>query len=233
MPLGSILDEGTVETSLECLSLKYVFDESIATTLIYEPHYAASVGSHSSSVKSERNGSTDRRSTPQSPWTSNEDELLLYLRNVAQLNWRTILTYFPGVTLGTVKSRYKHIGRFRVTWKGVGDGPKCRVQSRRPTIFRGIPPPLEQGKKFRAPSTAKSRRQTLSKAAEYKGILHRRPAAKRGKNAEDVTSLATATLEDAHRQTLRSGLPIPHPSGHRPSEGYMKGYSGFCHRFCC
>ena len=125
------------------------------------------------------------------------------------------------MTLGTVKSRYKHLDRFRVTRKGAGDESICRVQRRRPTTFRVVSPPSEQGKKFRVPSPAKSWGQTTSKVSEHNGVPHRQHKAKRGKNAEEVTSLATLTPEDAYHRTSRSGRPIRHPFRHLPSEGYI------------
>ncbi len=42
-------------------------------------------------------------------WTKDVDEHLLHLRDVAQLNWQTLVSYFPSTTPHSVRERYQQL----------------------------------------------------------------------------------------------------------------------------
>ncbi|KAK4983154.1 hypothetical protein LTR66_007651 [Elasticomyces elasticus] len=82
-------------------------------------------------------GKTNRKckSTTQRPRTSERDELLLHLRNVAQLNWGTIVTYFPETTPSAVKRRYNQLEERKMTCQTVGKQSSLRAHGRRRASF--------------------------------------------------------------------------------------------------
>ena len=80
-----------------------VADAALAKALPDEPSHtvgvARTIEPHTRRARSERDGSIDCRSTRQRAWTSGQDEQLLHLRDIAQLNWRNTVNYFPEMTL--------------------------------------------------------------------------------------------------------------------------------------
>lgn len=114
-------------TDLEQLLSTLVADGASAAALPDGPWHTVDVprtiGSRTRRAGSEQPGSTDCKSTPHSVWTSGQDEQLLHLRDIAQLNWRNIVSYFPEMTLDAVKGRHKHLN---VTRQTVGDGSQPR-----------------------------------------------------------------------------------------------------------
>ena len=175
-------------TRLKCLSNEHVADKAFAKILPDEPSYTSGVAltirPRTSQAESQRNGSIERKSRPKSPWTSEQDELLLHLRDTAQLNWRSIVSYFPGVTLSAVKSRYKHLNECRVPCQIVGIEPKSRVSVRRRTTHLAASTSQKAAKKCRTPSRAKSRRQPVSILAGRHSTPHRRDVIKHANNAK-------------------------------------------------
>ena len=218
-PLNSTLHVAMPWASLKSLSTEHTSDVSVATMSFDEPSHEAGVVP--SQEKSEQNGSTEQNYTPPRPWARDKDELLLHLRNTAQLNWASLLTYFPGMPLGAVKRRYKHLNTDRETRRGVADEPKSQVQRQRPSVGYGVSLYLHERKKDRMSSTAKYRRQPASDVSEPNGIPCHRRAVGRLNNTESVKMLANSTPEDASRRTSRSGRLIRHPFRHRLSEGYL------------
>ena len=218
-PLDSTTDVATPVISLRCLPTKHTSDVSLATFSVDEINHAASVAgmrSYRSQAESGRNGSSECNPRPPNSWTRERDDLLLHLRNTAQLNWGYVLTYFPGTTLGAVKSRLKHLNRCQVDRQAVGNELKSRVQRRRPNTCRGVSSRVIERKKLLASSTAKSLKDTVSNVAKSTGLECHRHVTKRV-NAEKWTT----TPDDIYQRTSRSGRAIRHPFRHRPCEGYF------------
>ena len=74
----------------------------------------------------------------QVPWTSEQDEQLLHIRDVAQLQWRNIVTYFPDATLLALKRRYKQLNNAKTTRQAVSTQQTSRVRGRKRAAFRPI-----------------------------------------------------------------------------------------------
>ena len=144
----------------------------------------------------------------ESNWTMELDEHLLHLRDVAQLKWGNLVTYFPGLTLNAVKTRYKNLNEGRTTRQIVGDEPTSRTF---PTAVK-----IRQ-----APSTVKSRIHRVRTLAEHRRTPRRRHVPKQANKAKDAGLRTVLTHEDACQQTSRCGRPIRHPFRHRRSEGYL------------
>ena len=212
-------------TGLKCLSSKHVADEALAEVLPDEPSHTVGVGRTVGSLTcpagSEPTGWIEHKSTPQSAWTSEQDEHLLHLRDMAQLSWRSVVSYFPGMTLDAMKGRYKYLNERRLICQIVGDEPKSRLHVCRRTTDLATPTSRKAGKKYRAPSKAKSRKQPTSILAQHHSTLNRRHVTKQTKTTKDVASLAAATHEDACQRTSRCGRPIRHPFRHRAGDGYF------------
>ena len=188
----------------ECLSSTHVADGA----LTYQ-------------AKSERASWTDCTSTPISAWTSGQDEQLLHLRDIAQLNWRNIVSYFPGMTVDAIKGRYKHLNGSRVTCQTVGAKAKPRVQMRQRTTYLTPSTPQKAAKKCRASSRTEPRKQPMSTLSKHHGTPPHQHVTKRAESTKYVASLAGATYEDVCQRTSRCGRPIRHPFRHRRSEGYL------------
>ena len=212
-------------TCRKCLSSRQVADEALAKVLSDGPSYAVgvtcTVGPRICQARSEQNGGIESKTTSQSLCRSEQDEHLLHLHDTAQLNWRNIVNYFPGMTLDVVKGRYKHLNECRMICQVVDDEPKSRAHVRRRTTYLAASTSQKAAKKCRALSRPKSRGQPISILAEHHPPPHRRHVTKQANNAEDVALLAGPTYEDACRQTSRSGRTIRHTFRHRLSEGYL------------
>ena len=209
----------------ECLSSTHVADGALAEVMSdgqsHTVGVARTVGSLTHRAKFERASWTDCTSTPISACTSGQDEQLLHLRDVAQLNWRNIVSYFPGMTVDAIKGRYKHLNGSRVTCQTVGAKAKPRVQMRQRTTYLAPSTPQKAAKKCRAPSRTEPRKQPMSILSKHHGTPPHRHVTKRAKPTKYVASLAGATHEDVCQHTSRCGRPIRHPFRHRPSDGYV------------
>ena len=120
---------------LECLSSTHVADGALAEVMSdgqsHTVGVASTFGPLTPRARSERASWTDCRSTTESAWTSGKDEQLLHLRDIAQLNWRNMVRYFPGTTVDAIKGRYKHLNGSRVTGQTMGIKAKPRVYRER------------------------------------------------------------------------------------------------------
>ena len=212
-------------TSPKYVLSKHLANEALAKVLLDEPRHtvgvARTVGSRTCQARSERTLWIECKSTPQRPWTSEQDEHLLHLRDVAQLNWRNIVSYFLGTTMNAVKGRYKHLNECRMACQIVGDEPKSRLNMNRRSTHLAASTFQKAAKKCRAPSRPKSRRQPIDSLAEHYGPPHRRRVTKQANDAEDVALLADPTHEDVCQRTSHCGRPIRHPFRRRPIEGYL------------
>ena len=212
-------------TGLKCLSSKSVADEALAKVLLDGPSrtfgVAGTVGSCTCRARSERTGWIECKSTPQSLWTGEQDEQLLHLRDIAQLNWKNIVSYFPGMTLDAVKGRYKHLDQCRMACPVVDDEPKPGAYRCRRTTCLGVSNSRKATKECRVSSMVKARKQGFSSPAEHHIPPRHRRVTKRANNTEDVALLAAPTNGDAGHRTSRSGRPIRHPFRHRLREGYL------------
>jgi hypothetical protein len=185
----------------ECLLSTHVADGALAEVLpdgqSYMVGVARTVGLLTYRAKSERASWTDCTSTPISTWTSGQDEQLLHLRDVAQLKWRNIVSYFPGMTVDAIKGRYKHLNGSRMTCETMGDEPKPRVETRKRTSYLVSLIARTAAKKCRASSRTESRKQPISILLEHHATPHRGRVTKRAKRTKYVASLVAATYEDA------------------------------------
>ena len=210
---------------LECLSSTHVADGNLAEVMpggqSHMVGVAGTIGSITRRAASKPASWTDCRPSPHSPWTSGQDEQLLHLRDIAQLNWRNIVSYFAGMTVDAIKGRYKYLNGTRVTCQTVGAESKPRVQMRQRTTYPGLSTPKNAAKKCWAPSRAKSRKQPISIMSKHRGTPPRRHVTKRAKPTKYVATLAGANREDAYQRTSRCGRPIRHPFRNRPSDGYV------------
>ena len=215
----------TAEISLKYLSTEHLADESHAAVLLDEPSctsgVALTIRPRTSEAESQRNNSIERKSRPQSPWTSQQDGLLLHLRDTAQLNWRNIQSYFPGFTLNAVKSRYKHLNEGRTIRQIIGDEPKSQLHVRRRTTYLAASTSPTAAKTCRLPSVAKSRKRRTRTLVEHRRTPRRQHVTKQAINAKDAGLRTAPTHKDACQQTSRSGRLIRHPFRHRRSEGYL------------
>ena len=179
------------------------------------------VGSRTSSAR------LGRASKPasQNLWTSEQDECLLHLRDVAQLDWIRVVTYFPAVTLSAVKSRYERLHKPKIPHQIVRDQQTSRVHRHRKAKSRAAPTcgkaePKAKEKRLIQPVTA-SRGQPTTILAEHHNTPRRRSVVGKGSNCKDITWLTSLIGEDPRQRTSRSGRPIRHPFRDRPSEGYL------------
>lgn len=207
----------------ECLSSTHVANNALAEVIPDGQSRRVSVartnGSLTHGAKSEQANWTDCTCTLISAWTSGQDEQLLHLRDIAQLNWKKIVIYFPGMTVDAIKSRYKHLNGSRVTCQTVSAKAKPRVQMR-PVTTNLVPSiPQKAAKKRRAPSRSEPRKHPMSVLSKNHSTHGH--VTKRSNPTIYVASLADATHEDACQRTSRCGRPIRHPFRHRPSEGYV------------
>ena len=211
--------------ALKCLSSTYVANGALTEAMPDGQRQpvgvARTVGSLTHRAGSERASWTDCRPTPQSAWTSGQDEQLLHLRDIAQLNWKNIVSYFPGITVDGIMGRYKHLNGSRVTCKTVGAKAKPRVQMRQRTTYLASSTPQKAAKKCRALSRTESRKQSISILSEHHATPLRGRVTKRTKHTKYVASFAAATHEVECQRTSRCGRPIKHPFRHRLSEGYV------------
>lgn len=69
-------------------------------------------------------------------WSSQQDGRLLHLRDVAQLTWPKIVTYFPEMSPGSVKSRNYEVTTRRATQQVIS---KCRRPQKR-KLTKAAPP---------------------------------------------------------------------------------------------
>lgn len=93
-------------------------------------------------------------------WTSEQDEQLLHVRDTAQLTWKKIVSYFPGITLNAVKGRYKHLNRSKMTFKTLANVTHEPVQMRKRSSYLTTSTPRRAVKKCRASSRIESRHST-------------------------------------------------------------------------
>ena len=165
------------------------------------------------------------KSMTQSPWTSERDQHLLHLRDVAQLNWETIVNYFPEATPNAVKRHYKQLNERKINRQTVGKQRTWRARGRGTATFPATSAcgkaAAKVGKNHQIQPIAVSRRPATSTAPEHDNTRRRRNVTTRLDNGRDVAFLASPTHGDARQRTSRSGRPILHPFRHRPSEGYL------------
>ena len=210
---------------LQCLSSTFVANGALTEAMPDGQNQpvgvARTVGSLTHRARSKRASWIDCRSTHQSAWTSGQDEQLLHLRDIAQLNWRNIVSYFPGVTLDAVKARYTYLNEFRVKSQTVDVEPKPRVQMRKRTTCLASLTPLKVVKKCPDPSWTKPRKQPISILSEHCGTPPRQRVIKQAKPTKYTASLVATTHEDVCQRNSRCGRPIRHPFRHRPNEGYV------------
>ena len=64
-------------------------------------------GSPSTIPQSMRPPHPDIYSTSHGVWTTEQDDFLVHLRDVAQLTWSSLALYFPGIMIAEVKRRYE------------------------------------------------------------------------------------------------------------------------------
>ena len=207
-------------------SSTHVADAALAEVLPDEPSHATgvtrSLGLLTRVARSEQARWEGCKPTSQGAWTSEQNEQLLHLRDIAQLNWRNIVSYFPGMTMDAVKSRYKHLSGSRVTCQTVNAKAKPRVQMRQRTTYLAPSTPQKAAKKCRPPSRTIPRKQPMSIPSKTHATPTHGHVTKRAKPTKYVASLTNATHEDVCQRTSRCGRPIRHPFRHRLSEGYVK-----------
>ena len=162
-------------TGLDWPSGIHVTNEALVGALPNESDHTIGVTPcHSLQDRYERVGSTDCKSIYQSAWTSDQDKQLLHLRDMAQLNWRNIVSYFPETKLDAVKHRYKHLIKSHM-----GDDSTPRAQTRKRATFLTSSTPQRAAKKCRDLSRTKSRKQANSIVPEHIGSAHCRRVTRR------------------------------------------------------
>ena len=160
-------------------------------------------------------------------WTNEQDGYLLHLRNVAQLPWASLATYFPQLPPHALRQRYNQLSRPTEISQTSRDRTKRERRSK-------ASPAVSPSKKTRTrkdhldTSLSIPRRPTTSCTTERDCIARRhftRPinrARQADNNADNAnnTPLVPAAYEVAQR-TSRSGRTILHPFRNRPAEGYI------------
>ncbi len=77
----------------------------------------------------------NRDSVAQALWTTELDEYLLHLRNVAQLRWEDLVNYFPTLTPVAVKRRHKQLSETKEMTQGADDQYLARFEERSTAAF--------------------------------------------------------------------------------------------------
>lgn len=159
-------------------------------------------------------------STLQIAWTTDLDGHLLHLRDVAQLNWQTLVTYFPGTALNDVRRRYQQLK------KAAADQAKESDRSSRSNVGSVTHVLADARDEDGQPTVAKTYPAQTSFPTKRPALAPRRPARRRRTTAEaDRFEPAASSMPSAHRdtplRTSRCGRKIRHPFRHRPSEGYL------------
>ena len=208
-------------TGLESLSSTHVANGALSEVM---PDGSCRVdGTDRSPTREERSERAcwrDCKLMTSNAWTIQQDEQLLHLRGTAQLNWRNIVSYFPGATSKAVKNRYAHLTGSRVKCHAMGEEKQPRLHSRRVTHLASSSPQIA-AKQCRAPWRTNSKKQAINTPSEHHLAPHRQQVAKRSKHTKHIGSLAPANHEVECHRTSRRGRPIRHPFRHRPNEGYV------------
>ena len=204
----------------------HVADIALAEVLPDKPSYATgvtrSLGLLTRIARSEQARQEGYKPTSQGAQTSEQNEQLLYLRDIAQLNQRNIVSYFLGITIDTIKSRYKHLSGSRVICQTVNAKAKPRVQIRQRTTYLALLTPQKAAKKYRPPSRTILRKQPISILLKTYTTLTYRHMTKQAKPIKYIASLTNTIYKDVYQRTSRYGQLIRHLFRHRLSEGYIK-----------
>ena len=159
----------------------------------------------------------------QIPWTNNHDEYLLHLRDVAQLDWRRVVKYFPEATPSDVKRRYREL---------IDAGTTCDTG-------RTQQMPRARGRKSATRFLTSSSSKTVPMATKnHSTLLHGsatpvmvkrkiatprcRRTTKQDNARRTVTDPSLTACDDAFQRTSRCGRTIRHPFRYRPTEGYIQ-----------
>ena len=205
----------------ESLSSTHVANGALSEVMPDGPNcVVGTVRSPTRGGRSERACRRYYKPMPPDAWTIEQDEQLLHLRNTAQLNWRNIVSYFPGATSKAVKNRYTHLTGSRVKCHTMGEERKPRLHSRRITHLASSSPQIA-AKQCRGPWRSNSKKQAINTPSEHHLAPHRQQVVKRAKQTKHIASLAPANDEVECQRTSRRGRPIRHPFRHRPNEGYV------------
>lgn len=182
---------------------------------IYAEHFWDDTGRRSS-CKGRQIGSMSRIA-----WTNDADKHLLHLRNVAQLNWQTLVTYFPGTTPDSVRQRYQQLKKMETVDQAMDDDRSSQCCEGSVTHLLSD---LSYGK-AQAPM-AKTPLAEPASQRKRAAFAPRYPARRRRPNAQAdrVEPALPSTLSAdgvAQQRTSRCGRTIRHPFRHRLSEGYL------------
>lgn len=156
----------------------------------------------------------------QTAWTTDLDEDLLHLRDVAQLQWRRLVTYFPGTAPNDVRRRYQQL---KQTAADQANDNHRSSQSNVGSVTHVL---ADAQDKDGQPPVAKTYPAQTSFPLKRPALALGRPARHRRTNAQaDRFEPAASSMALAHRdtplRTSRCGRKIRHPFRHRPSEGYL------------
>lgn len=155
-------------------------------------------------------------------WNYGLNEHLLHLRDVAQLDWHTLVTYFPGTTPNGVRQRYRQLKKMAAADRALDDDRSsqccdgsvthlsteyCWGNAQAPKIKTHHADPASRAKKAASTPRCLARR--------------RRPNAQADGVEPALPSTTPSAHRDPERRTSRCGRTIRHPFRHRPSEGYL------------
>lgn len=152
--------------------------------------------------------------TAQRVWTKDHDEHLLHLRDVAQLDWQTLVTYYPGIRPIRVKQRYAQLKK-NAAADQITDGPSSSQYGRSMTHL-----PSASCSGIGQVSVAET--QPADPAIQTKrATVAPRPAHRRRPQPQVNRVEAAPAHRVTHPRTSRCGRTIRHPFRHRQSEGYL------------
>ena len=203
----------TAATDLGSPSSTPVTDAALTEAMSDEPSHATGVDGHLGLLtrvdRFEQARWKDCKRTPPNAWTSDQDKQLLHVRDIAQLNWKNIVNYFPGMTPDAIKVRYKHLNGSKMTFETLANETNQRAQMRKRRSYLTTSTSPRVAKKCRASSRTESRKQSISIMPEYHATPHCGRVTKRAKPTKYMVSLAAATREvECQRPSLSPSMLI-------------------------
>lgn len=158
------------------------------------------------------------KSTSQTTWTEDADQRLLHLRDVAQLDWRTLISYFPSGTPQGIRERHQQLKKRAAADQAPHNHRPCQSQRRGASQVLPDPQCRTAGASVAKTRSAKAATGTKRKASASRCLARcRRPDVQVVPAVPSVPSIR----QDTQPRVSRCGRTIRHPFRHRPHEGYL------------